>query len=68
MEKLRIIRITNRMSCQKMADKLNISKVYYWQLENKKRRLNYIMAIKIADIFGMKPDELFYEDTKKDLK
>ena len=45
-----------------MADKLNISKSFYWQIENKKRRLSYETAIKIANIFNTKPDSLFYDD------
>lgn len=47
-----------------MANILNISKTYYWQLENGTRRITYDMAIKIAKFFNMTPDQLFYEDTK----
>ena len=46
-----------------MADKLNISSVQYYYIENQKRILFYDMAIKISRIFNMKPDDLFY--TKK---
>lgn len=41
---------------------LKISKTYYWQLEQNKRRITYDMAIKIAKIFNLKPDDLFYEE------
>ena len=43
-----------------MAILLNITPSFYSQIENKKRRLFYDMAIKIADIFNMKPDQIFY--------
>ncbi|MEG0026488.1 MAG: helix-turn-helix transcriptional regulator [Bacilli bacterium] len=51
-------------SCRQMAQRLNICKTFYWQLENNKRRISYEMAINIAGIFKLKPDELFYEDFK----
>ena len=66
MNKLQEYRIKNNYSCQDMANKLKISKSFYWQIENGKRRLSYIMAIKIAEIFKMKPDELFYDDLKEE--
>lgn len=62
MDKLKKARLKMGFSYQKMADLLNISKSYYWQIENKKRRLNYELAIKIANIFNTKPDKLFYND------
>ena len=45
-----------------MADMLGISKSFYSQLENRHRRLLYDKAVKMAAIFDMKPDELFYDD------
>jgi len=65
MSKLQQYRIKYNYSCQFMADKLNISKSFYWQIENGKRRLSYLTAIKIAEIFKVKPDDIFYEDFKK---
>lgn len=59
---LQEIRINNKVSYQNMADTLEISKTYYWQLENGKRRLNYELAKKIAAIFKLKPDDIFYND------
>lgn len=52
------------LTCKDMAEKLKISKPFYWQLENCKRRLSYQMAVRIADILGTKPDKLFYEEFK----
>ena len=65
METLREYRLKNHYNYQNMADFLNISKTFYWQIENKKRRLSYDMAIKIASIFKTTPDKMFYEDFKK---
>ena len=45
-----------------MANLLNISKTYYWQLEHDQRRLSYEMALKIAKIFDKKPDDIFYQE------
>lgn len=60
-QKLKRVRIQNNFSYEDMAKKLDISKCYYWQIEHKRRRLYYDMALKIADIFELKPDDLFYE-------
>lgn len=64
MEMLRKCRLSNNLSMQNIANLLNISKTYYWQIENNKRRLSYILAIKIADLFDKKPDDIFYEEMK----
>ncbi|MDD2469588.1 MAG: helix-turn-helix transcriptional regulator [Bacilli bacterium] len=64
LEKLQSFRLKENYTHQDMANCLNISKSFYWQLENKKRTLTYKMAIKIADIFNKKPDELFYDELK----
>lgn len=64
--KLRELRIKNEYSQQKMADMLKVSKSFYCQLENKQRTLSYLMAIKISKIFDLKPDDLFFEEYKKD--
>lgn len=48
-----------------MAKRLNISKVFYHQLETGQRRLSYEMAFKIASIFNLKPDDIFYDDYKE---
>ena len=63
---LKNLRKNNNHSYQDMANHLNISKTYYWQLENNKRRLTYEMAVKIAKIFNLKPDDIFYNDFVKE--
>jgi len=59
-----MLRLKERFTHQDMANFLNISKAFYWQIENKKRTLSYKMAVKIADVFHKKPDEIFYDEFK----
>lgn len=63
-KKLTRIREKNNLNYEAMAKKLNISTCYYWQLEHKKKQLYYFMAKKIAAVFDLKPDDLFYEGRK----
>lgn len=56
------LREENNYSYQDMANFLNISKCYYWQIEHKKRRVYYDLAKKIAKIFQKKPDDIFYNE------
>ncbi len=60
-QKLFDVRTRNRFTYQDMAEKLGISKCYYWQIEHRRRRLYYDLAKKIAFIFDMKPDDLFFD-------
>lgn len=64
MERLKEYRLKFRYSHRQMAELLGISKTFYWQLENNKRRLSYDMAVKMANIFEVTPDHLFYEEYK----
>ncbi len=57
--KLKQLRLEKEYTIYEMAKKLNISYSHYSLIENKKRNLTYDMAIKIAKIFEMTPDELF---------
>jgi DNA-binding XRE family transcriptional regulator len=59
--KLRILREKNNYTVKNMADMLNISPAHYCLIENKKRNLYYDMAIKISNIFNLKPDDIFYK-------
>ncbi len=63
-KKLKELRKQNKLTTKLMAEKLNISKPFYSQIENQNRRLTYEMAIKIADIFKLKPDDIFYDEVK----
>lgn len=61
-KKLKNERIRHNMTYNDIAKIVGISPAYYSQIENKSRRLYYFMAIKIAKVFNMTPDELFYDD------
>ena len=64
-KKLQTLRKKKNYTCLDMARFLGISKPFYCQLENQKRRLTYEMAIKIANIFNTHPDKIFYEEIKR---
>ena len=59
-KKIKELRKEYDYSIYDMAELLDITAAYYSQLENKKRRLFYDMAVKLAAIFDLKPDELFF--------
>ncbi len=61
-EKLQLIRNNKNISYKNMAEMLGVSKTYYWQIENGKRRITYEFAKRIASIFNLKPDDIFYEE------
>lgn len=65
-KRLKQLRIKNKYTTKMMAEKLEISKPFYSQIENQNRRLSYQMAIKISKIFGLKPDDIFYNDMKSE--
>lgn len=65
MKTLKTIRQKNNLSYQAMADLLKISKTFYWQIENNKRRLSYDLAVKISNIFKTTPDKIFYSEFNK---
>ena len=65
LKKLRILRKENNLTTSDMAQKLNISQSMYSYIEIGVKRLSYNIAVQIGDIFGMTPDEIFYEDFKQ---
>ncbi|MGO4498848.1 helix-turn-helix transcriptional regulator [Paenibacillus sp. 2RAB27] len=58
---LKQLREENDLTLQDMATKIAVSKPYYWQIENGKRRLSYELAVKISTVLGKTPDEIFLE-------
>lgn len=65
-----LVRIRNEFGFthDEMSKMLGISKAFYCQIENQKRRLNYPMAVKISSIFKMTPDEIFFKEISSQLK
>lgn len=68
MDFLIMMRKKKKITGTDMARTLGISKVFYWQIEHGKRNLSYKMAVMIASVFDMKPDDLFYCDFVKYIK
>ena len=64
MKNLKELRINKNLTVNEISKLIGISPTYYWQIENKKRRLYYELAVKISKIFNKKPDEIFYEEYK----
>lgn len=64
LKKLEELRKSHNLSYKDMAAAINLSKAYYWQIENGNRNLYYKLAKKIAAYFKMKPDDIFYDDLK----
>lgn len=65
LEELQKVRQKKNFTYAQMANFLGLSKSYYWQIENGHRNLSYRLAFKIAAIFKLKPDDLFYNNFKK---
>lgn len=61
-EKLKKIRVKQGFTIYDISKLLHISPAYYSQIENKKRRLSYDMAVMIANVFNLKPDDIFYDN------
>lgn len=68
METLKRERIKNGWTCQEASDKIGISKSFYWQIENDKRRMTYELAIRVSLVFDTTPDTLLYVDTLSRMK
>ena len=63
--KLSELRKEKGYAMKEMAAILDICPSYYCQIELGHRNLYYKLAVKIAKIFNLKPDELFYDDITK---
>ncbi len=60
---LKNLRLQNGYTYQEMADKLQVCKAFYWQIEHNNRRISYGLAKRIAAVFDLKPDDIFYNET-----
>lgn len=61
MNKLKMLRKKYGYSAVDISKLVGISQSYYSQIENGKKRIFYSLACKIAKIYGLKPDDIFYE-------
>lgn len=60
--KFRCMRKERGLNLDTIAKKLNVSKAYLSMIETGKRSLDYKMAISMANIFDVKPDDIFFDD------
>ena len=58
-KKLKTLRLTEKLTQQQLADKLQISRVNYTRYERDQVRPDYETLIKIADFYDISLDELF---------
>ncbi|AIC94646.1 MULTISPECIES: helix-turn-helix transcriptional regulator [Shouchella] len=63
--KLRKVRLEHHMTLEQVAKQIHVSTPFYWQIENGKRGLSYELAVKIANVFTMTPDDLFLDEINK---
>lgn len=68
LESFRGARKENKYSVSEMSGTLNISRSYYYQIENGKGKIDYTMDVKTSSIFDLKLDDMFYFYFKYNLK
>ena len=61
-KKLKELRKSFGYSCNYMGQKIGVTGTYYYFIESGKRGLSYNNACKIAQIFNLKPDDIFFKD------
>ena len=61
------LRKARGLTQEDIAKKLKVSKAYLSMIETGKRSLDYEMAIQMARIFDVKPDDVFFEDVIKSI-
>lgn len=61
-KKLAEKRKSKRLSAEEIAERVGISVSYYYFIEAGQRNPSYSVMKKIADILGVKPDYIFFED------
>lgn len=58
-KKLKELRLTEKLTQEELAQKLNINRVNYTRYETDKVRPDYETLIKIADFYDISLDEIF---------
>ena len=66
LSKFRCMRKERGLNLDDIAKMLNVSKAYISMIETGKRSLDYEMAISMASIFNVKPDDIFLDDLIND--
>ncbi|KFM95250.1 XRE family transcriptional regulator [Bacillus clarus] len=60
LQKLKRTRIEKGWTCEEVANRVGITKMHYWYIENNKRKLKIDLAVKIANALEEDPKELFF--------
>ncbi|MED4653068.1 transcriptional regulator [Bacillus pseudomycoides] len=60
LQKLKRKRIEKGWTCEEVANKVGITKMHYWYIENDKRNLKIDLALKIATALEEDPKDLFF--------
>ena len=60
-DKLKRLRVSHKFTQQVMADKIQINRSTYTNIENGKKNPSFLVAKKIKDILGHKEDDIFFE-------
>ncbi len=63
-QKLKLLRKEKGLTIYDMAKQLAITPSFYSQIETKKRRLFYDTAVRICTVINVRPDQVFYSNTK----
>ncbi|MBC2391318.1 helix-turn-helix domain-containing protein [Listeria booriae] len=59
LQNLKKLRVSRKLTCQDVADQIGITKNYYWMIERGDRGLSYELAVQIAQVFDLNPDDIF---------
>lgn len=65
-EKLRTLRQRQGLTQKQLGDMLGVHQTHVWRLEQGKKTPNAAMILKIADIFGVTPNQLMLDDQELD--
>ncbi|HHZ5402558.1 TPA: helix-turn-helix domain-containing protein [Bacillus cereus] len=58
MKTLKQLRVEQGYTCKEVAEAVGITEVYYWYIENGKRRPYYDLIVKIAEFLKVKLDAI----------
>ena len=61
-EKLRILRQRRGLTQKELGDMLNVHQTHVWRLEQDKKTPHVAMVLKIAELFGVTPNDLILDE------
>jgi len=56
------LRISRGWTQRQVAERLGVTDTYYGMIESGIRTPRLVLGLRIADIFGVRPDEIFFGD------